>query len=62
MFPDGPGVITSGPRITLAAADAAAMDQGDQVTRAADGKNYFLGAPEPDGQGMVGFSLSDEEG
>jgi hypothetical protein len=62
MFTDGPGVMTTAPKLTVSTADALGIDRGDRITRGSNGREYYLIQAEPDGAGLVGLILSEDEG
>jgi hypothetical protein len=62
MFTDGPGVMTTAPKLTVSVADALGIDRGDRLTRGVNGREYYLIQAEPDGSGLVGLILSEDEG
>jgi hypothetical protein len=61
MFADGPGVISTAPKLTVSDATAAGIDRGDALTRVKTGQTYYLVAPEPDGAGLTMLTLSEDE-
>jgi hypothetical protein len=60
MFADGPGGISTAPKLTVSAATAG-IDRGDALTRVKTGKTYYVIAPEPDGAGLTMLTLSEDE-
>ena len=61
LFADGPGVISTAPKLTVSDATAAGIDRRDALTRVKTGKTYYVIAPEPDGAGLTMLTLSEDE-